>query len=50
MRHQPRIAGPVLVLLLIASHPFSQIQLSTGQNISDLPPTPARLCFETLLN
>ena len=30
--------------------PFFQIQLSTGQNIEDLPPTPARIGFETLLD
>ena len=34
--------GPVLALLLIAGLPFLEIQLSTGQNIEDLPPTPAR--------
>ncbi len=50
MRHPLRIAGPVLALLLIAGIPFFQIQLSTGQNIEDLPPTPARIGFETLLN
>ncbi len=49
MRHPLRIAGPVLALLLIAGIPFFQIQLSTGQNISDLPPTPARIGFETLV-
>ena len=43
-----RIAGPVLALLLIAGIPFLQIQLSTGQNLDDLPPTPARIGFETL--
>ena len=50
MRHPFRIAGPVLALLLIAGIPFFQIQLSTGQNIEDLPPTPARIAFETLLD
>ncbi|HEY8178524.1 MAG TPA: MMPL family transporter [Candidatus Limnocylindria bacterium] len=50
MRHPLRIAGPVLALLLIAGIPFFQIQLSTGQNLEDLPPTPARIGFETLLN
>jgi uncharacterized membrane protein YdfJ with MMPL/SSD domain len=50
MRHPFRIAGPVLALLLIAGIPFFQIQLSTGQNIEDLPPTPARIGFETLLD
>jgi uncharacterized membrane protein YdfJ with MMPL/SSD domain len=49
MRHPFRVAGPVLVLLLIAGIPFFQIQLSTGQNLEDLPPTPARVGFETLL-
>ena len=50
MRHPFRIAGPVLALLLIAGIPFFQIQLSTGQNLEDLPPTPARIGFETLLD
>jgi RND superfamily putative drug exporter len=50
MRHPFRIAGPVLALLLIAGVPFFQIQLSTGQNLEDLPPTPARIGFETLLD
>ncbi|HKO33305.1 MAG TPA: MMPL family transporter [Candidatus Limnocylindria bacterium] len=50
MRHPFRTAGPVLALLLILGIPFFQIQLSTGQNIEDLPPTPARIGFETLLN
>ncbi|HEX6475531.1 MAG TPA: MMPL family transporter [Candidatus Limnocylindria bacterium] len=49
MRHPLRIAGPVLALLLIAGIPFFQIQLSTGQNLEDLPPTPARIGFESLL-
>src|SRR4029079_14154042 len=40
---------PVLALLLILGIPFFQIQLSTGQNLADLPPTPARIGFETLL-
>ena len=46
MRHPFRIAVPVLALLLIAGIPFFQIQLSTGQNLEDLPPTPARVGFE----
>ena len=50
MRHPFRIAGPVLALLLILGIPFFQIQLSTGQNLEDLPPTPARIGFETLLD
>ena len=41
MRHPFRVAGPVLVLLLIAGIPFFQIQLSTGQNLEDLPRTPS---------
>jgi uncharacterized membrane protein YdfJ with MMPL/SSD domain len=50
MRHPFRTAGPVLALLLVLGIPFFQIQLSTGQNIEDLPPTPARIGFETLLD
>jgi uncharacterized membrane protein YdfJ with MMPL/SSD domain len=43
------IAAPVLALLLLAGSPFLSIQLSTGQNLEDLPPTPARLTFETII-
>ncbi|HET6381471.1 MAG TPA: MMPL family transporter [candidate division Zixibacteria bacterium] len=50
MRRPIMIAGPVLVLLLLLGSPFASIQLSTGQNLEDLPPTPARLAFETILD
>ncbi|MGH2455459.1 MAG: MMPL family transporter [Candidatus Limnocylindria bacterium] len=49
MRRPLLIAGPVLVLLLVLGAPFTGIQLSTGQNLEDLPPTPARLAFELII-
>ncbi|HSK94821.1 MAG TPA: MMPL family transporter, partial [Candidatus Angelobacter sp.] len=45
MRRPILIATPVLALLLLAGSPFLSIQLSTGQNLEDLPPTPAREAF-----
>ncbi|MBW3612704.1 MAG: MMPL family transporter, partial [Chloroflexi bacterium] len=45
MRRPLLIATPVLALLLLAGSPFLSIQLSTGQNLEDLPPTPAREAF-----
>ncbi len=42
MKRPLLIALPVLGLLLLAGLPFLNIQLSTGQNLEDLPPTPAR--------
>jgi RND superfamily putative drug exporter len=50
MRRPILIAAPVLILLLVAGAPFLNIQLSTGQNLEDLPATPARLGFETIVN
>jgi uncharacterized membrane protein YdfJ with MMPL/SSD domain len=50
MRRPLLIAGPVLALLLLAGAPFLSLQLSTGQNITDLPATPARDGFVTLAN
>lgn len=50
MRRPLIIALPVLALLLLAGSPFLGIQLSTGQNLADLPPTPARLGFETIVD
>jgi uncharacterized membrane protein YdfJ with MMPL/SSD domain len=50
MRRPFLIAVPVLAVLLIAGAPFLQIQLSTGQNLEDLPPTPARIGFEKIVN
>jgi uncharacterized membrane protein YdfJ with MMPL/SSD domain len=48
MRRPLLVAVPVLVLLLLAGSPFLSLQLSTGQNLSDLPRTPARTGFEVL--
>jgi RND superfamily putative drug exporter len=50
MRRPFLIAVPVLALLLAAGSPFLNIQLSTGQNLEDLPPTPARIGFEKIVN
>ena len=48
MRRPLVVAIPVLALLLIAGSPFLGIQLSTGQNLSDLPRIPARTGFEVI--
>ena len=48
MRRPLLIALPVLVLLLAAGSPFLSIQLSTGQNLSDLPKLPARDAFQLI--
>jgi RND superfamily putative drug exporter len=45
MRRPLLISIPVLALLLLAGSPFLGIQLSTGQNLEDLPDTPARAAF-----
>ncbi|HJP72307.1 MAG TPA: MMPL family transporter, partial [Candidatus Limnocylindria bacterium] len=45
MRRPFLIAVPVLGLLLLAGSPFLSIELSTGQNLEDLPETPARDAF-----
>ncbi len=45
MRRPILIALPVLALLLLAGSPFLSIELSTGQNLEDLPETPAREAF-----
>ena len=42
MKRPLLISLPALALLIIAGLPFLNIQLSTGQNLEDLPPTPAR--------
>jgi RND superfamily putative drug exporter len=49
MRRPVLIAVPVLVLLLALGSPFLGIELSTGQNLEDIPPTPARTAFEELI-
>ena len=48
MRRPLLIAGPVLILLLLAGSPFLSLSLSTGGNLSDLPRSPARDGFEYL--
>ena len=48
MRRPLVIALPVLALLILAGSPFLSIQLSTGQNLEDLPATPARDAFELI--
>ncbi len=48
MRRPFLVALPVLGVLLFAGSPFLGIQLSTGQNLSDLPPIPARIGFEVI--
>jgi Predicted drug exporters of the RND superfamily len=50
MRRPFLVALPVLAVLLVAGSPFLGIQLSTGQNLADLPPVPARIGFEVILN
>jgi RND superfamily putative drug exporter len=48
MRRPLLVALPVLVVLLLAGSPFLGIQLSTGQNLTDLPRIPARIGFEVI--
>ena len=48
MRRPILVALPVLAVLLVAGSPFLGIQLSTGQNLSDLPAIPSRLGFEVI--
>jgi RND superfamily putative drug exporter len=48
MRRPLLVAIPVLAVLLVAGSPFLGIQLSTGQNLSDLPPVPSRIGFEVI--
>jgi RND superfamily putative drug exporter len=50
MSHPIVIGVPVLALLLAAGSPFLSIQLSTGQNLQDLPTTPARSAILTVIN
>ena len=50
MRRPLLVAIPVLAILLVAGSPFLGIQLSTGQNLSDLPPVPSRIGFEVIGN
>jgi uncharacterized membrane protein YdfJ with MMPL/SSD domain len=48
MRRPILIAAPFLIVLLIAGTPFLRLELSTGGNLSELPPSPARTGFEVL--
>jgi RND superfamily putative drug exporter len=48
MRRPVLVALPVLAVLLFAGSPFLGIQLSTGQNLSDLPAVPSRIGFEVI--
>jgi uncharacterized membrane protein YdfJ with MMPL/SSD domain len=48
MRRPLLIGVPVLGLLLLAGSPFLSLQLSTGGNLDDLPPSPARTGFQVL--
>ncbi len=50
MRRPFLVAIPVLILLLAAGSPFLGLQLSTGQNLQDVPETPARIGFELIAN
>ncbi len=50
MRRPFLIAIPVLALLLLAGSPFLSLSLSTGQNLEDLPDTPARQAFTVIVN
>jgi uncharacterized membrane protein YdfJ with MMPL/SSD domain len=48
MRRPLLVATPVLALLILAGTPFFGIQLSTGGNLDDLPPSPSVTGFEIL--
>jgi uncharacterized membrane protein YdfJ with MMPL/SSD domain len=48
MRHPVAIATPFLIVLLVAGLPFLRIQLSTGGNLDDLPPSPSVTGFRVL--
>ena len=50
MRRPLVVAVPVLAILLLAGSPFLGIQLSTGQNLADLPPVSSRIGFEVIQN
>jgi uncharacterized membrane protein YdfJ with MMPL/SSD domain len=49
MRRPFLVAIPVLGVLILAGSPFLSLQLSTGQTLTDLPNTPARAGFETII-
>jgi uncharacterized membrane protein YdfJ with MMPL/SSD domain len=48
MRHPVAIATPVLIVLIVAGLPFFGIQLSTGGNLDDLPPSAGVTGFHVL--
>ena len=48
MRHPVAIATPVLIVLIVAGLPFFGIQLSTGGNLDDLPPSASVTGFHVL--
>ena len=48
MRHPVAIATPFLIVLIVAGLPFLGIQLSTGGNLDDLPPSPSVNGFRVL--
>ncbi len=48
MRRPLLIAAPVLLVLVLAGLPFFGIQLSTGGNLDDLPPSESVAGFRTL--
>jgi RND superfamily putative drug exporter len=48
MRRPVLVSVPVLAGLLLLGLPFLSTQLSTGQNLEDLPDTPARVGFEVI--
>jgi uncharacterized membrane protein YdfJ with MMPL/SSD domain len=48
MRHPVAIATPVLIVLIVAGLPFFGIQLSTGGNLDDLPPSASVTGFRVL--
>jgi RND superfamily putative drug exporter len=50
MRRPLLIAAPVLAFLLLLGSPILSLELSTGQNLEDLPRTPARTGFEILID
>jgi uncharacterized membrane protein YdfJ with MMPL/SSD domain len=48
MRWPLQVAVPALAILLLAGLPFFHLELSTGGNLDDLPPSSARTGFEML--
>ena len=48
MRHPVAIATPFLIVLILAGIPFFSIQLSTGGNLDDLPPSASVNGFHVL--